>query len=75
MNVPSVNFTIRTQLTGNWLVGPVFCLMPGSRNGFASFQFRTAFMIDGASRVRAGLVQQLHEGVRDGDAVEVEPRP
>ncbi len=44
-NVPFVNFMICSQWIGNWVAAPVFCRLPGSRNGLTCAQALTAFMI------------------------------
>ena len=72
LNMPSVNFWRATQPIGNWSFPFVTCLMPGSENGFASFQLRARLHERRPRRVLPGLVQELHEGVGDGHSVVVE---
>ena len=38
--VPFVNLMIRTHWSGSWSAAPVFCRLPGRRNGFGWFQVR-----------------------------------
>ena len=41
-----MNLTIRSHWSGSWSDPPVFCRLPGSRNGFGWFQLRYAFISD-----------------------------
>ena len=71
-NVPSVNLTSFSHLIGNWPVTPVRCLTPGSRNGFAWFQFRYAFISEARVGFLPARVEELHERLGDADPVEVQ---
>ena len=58
VKIPLPNFATHSHWTDHWSLPLVFWRLPGSRNGFASFQCGTPHQ-RGTRRVAAGLVHQL----------------